>query len=1031
MSKDFSGQNLRGCSFKGQDLEGADFSHADIRGADFTNANLRNANLSYVKSGLQKYKIVCWIEFLSILGFLLLFASVSTSGGTWWKLGIETNSYSEIQKKVFIFTLVIIGMLLVSISILIWKNLIYSLEFIALTLSILILTSGITHTLNLDKYKILRDWTEALTLAFLILIAVSGMVAVSLVLIKTLTPNFTVIPMLVFSLGGMIGALYRVLIRDGWNDLFSEPIFSWNWAWLDLIWGCSWSCILVLLGSYIGWLFWIEDKRVPSIRKLINAIAAIGGTNFYNTDLTDANFTSANLKNTDFKKANLTRTRFYETKKLEFARLGNTILAERSILNLLVTGNGRGKSYVGKNLRGANLQGADLKSANLKDADITEATFKGAYLEWANLTRNQAIDTDFTNAYMTGACVEAWNIESTTKLYNVDCRFVYLLENPKPGTDDKERRPSSGEFGKGEFTKLFQEVLNTVDIIFRDGIDWKAFIQSFRQVQVENEGMELSVNSIENKGDGVFVIKVNTPINTDKEKIHSQLVQRYEEQLKALESRYNLELQAKDRDIGKYRQRYTDIQEITKLLAEKQVPSISQPVTEKVVLLKLDSLDETTEILATAQIWLDNYAQPISFEGKLPPATKIIELYNHIHKLCNPEDNNNRAGFLKEQVTAFSEQEIKNLSNELEENINNWFNSPSFTNVANQLRSKLNPSDSVRFIIQTSDIKLKLLPLHLWEFFDDYRKAEIALSAPQSDRLSKSIPERKKVRVLVILGNSENIETGVQADLEALNQLPLSEIEILSQPNKQDLHEQLWHPLGWDILCFSGHSDSEDDGSTGIIEISPTEQLSLKYLKSALTNAIENGLQLAIFNSCKGLGIAQDLADLHIPQIIVMRQPVPDEVAQVFLKNFLQAFANGKSLYNSVREARQKLEGLEDRYPCASWLPVICQNAAEVPLKWLQFPGAGEPQIENLLTQLHRLIEEDYTITPNAQGEALEQVRMISEALQIQDELFDKRQVKTNITLLRGILAGQPAVNSLLVEVNEVLAEIYRLFDLS
>ncbi|MGB6298447.1 MAG: hypothetical protein WBF90_20000 [Rivularia sp. (in: cyanobacteria)] len=77
------------------------------------------------------------------------------------------------------------------------------------------------------------------------------------------------------------------------------------------------------------------------------------------------------------------------------------------------------------------------------------------------------------------------------------------------------------------------------------------------------------------------------------------------------------------------------------------------------------------------------------------------------------------------------------------------------------------------------------------------------------------------------------------------------------------------------------------------------------------------------------------------------------------------------------------------------------------------------------------MIEEDYTITPDAQKEALEQVKMIAEALQIQDELVDKRQVKTNITLLRGILAGQPAVNWLLVEVNEVLAEIYRLCDLN
>ncbi|MEM7717059.1 MAG: hypothetical protein AAF349_26500, partial [Cyanobacteria bacterium P01_A01_bin.68] len=206
---------------------------------------------------------------------------------------------------------------------------------------------------------------------------------------------------------------------------------------------------------------------------------------------------------------------------------------------------------------------------------------------------------------------------------------------------------------------------------------------------------------------------------------------------------------------------------------------------EKVVLLKFDCLDETKDLFVTAQIWVDKHSQPISFEGHLPPATKIIDFYNRIHKLCNPEENNNRAGFFKEQVIAYSEKEIKDLSNELEENINNWFNSPLFLNVANQLRSKLNPSDSIRFIIQTSDIKLKLLPLHLWDFFDDYRKAEIALSAPQNDRLIKTASKRKNVRVLVILGNSKNIESGVKADLEVLNKLPSSKITVLSQPSKQ------------------------------------------------------------------------------------------------------------------------------------------------------------------------------------------------------------------------------------------------------
>ena len=68
--------------------------------------------------------------------------------------------------------------------------------------------------------------------------------------------------------------------------------------------------------------------------------------------------------------------------------------------------------------------------------------------------------------------------------------------------------------------------------------------------------------------------------------------------------------------------------------------------------------------------------------------------------------------------------------------------------------------------------------------------------------------------------------------------------------------------------------------------------------------------------------------------MIVMREPVPDRVAQEFLKYFLTAFAVGESLYSAARHARERLEGLEDEFPYATWLPVIFQNSAEVGMNW-------------------------------------------------------------------------------------------------
>ena len=139
------------------------------------------------------------------------------------------------------------------------------------------------------------------------------------------------------------------------------------------------------------------------------------------------------------------------------------------------------------------------------------------------------------------------------------------------------------------------------------------------------------------------------------------------------------------------------------------------------------------------------------------------------------------------------------------------------------------------------------------------------------------------------------------------------------------MNEQLWQE--WDILFFTCHSYSKEQG---IIQLNQTDAIALEQLKYALKKAISKGLKLTIFNSCDGLGLAQALFDLHITQVIVMREPVPDVVAQEFLKHFLATFSSGQSLYTSVRVAPEKLQKLEGKYPCATWLPVY-QNPAQMP----------------------------------------------------------------------------------------------------
>ncbi|MBG1260768.1 pentapeptide repeat-containing protein [Nostoc commune] len=592
MPPNYSSQNLRGRSFKGQNLTGANFSKADIRGADFTNAILKDADFTGAKAGLQRRWVIGLLIVSWLLSAVLGFLSISIGTPISYILDFKNTQN-------FVVGIVFLVMVAVFFIVTSRRGLTAGLKAVvgAFTVAGAVAGTGagaVAVAFTVARAEVIAAVTKAFTFTGTIPealaiftdlqrtlpgtvfgafakagpVAFVQAVAGALVgaLVVAVAGAFTAALAVAFAgAGALVGAGAGVVagaFTGAGAVAFAAGAFAGDFTFTGAF---------TLFSAYMGWRSLAGDEKDAWVRSFAIAFAATGGTSFRNADLTEADFTGATLKNTDLRKAKLTRTRFYEAKKLDFARVDDTILTKLAILKLLVTGNGRGKSYADANLKGANLIGADLKEANLKDADINEATFQGACLEKANLTLAQAVGTNFTSAQMTGACVEAWNIESTTNLDNVDCRFVYLLEDSKPGTDDRERRPSSGDFQPGEFTKLFEEVLNTVDLIFRDGIDWKAFVNAFKTVQVENGDTELAIQSIENKGDGVVVVKLDVPVDADKEKIHSDFTQSYQIALQAQEEKYKALLQAKDEQIEEHRQKYSDMKEITSLLASKSI----------------------------------------------------------------------------------------------------------------------------------------------------------------------------------------------------------------------------------------------------------------------------------------------------------------------------------------------------------------------------------------------------------------------------------------------------------------------------
>ncbi|WP_341737619.1 CHAT domain-containing protein [Microcoleus sp. CAWBG640] len=295
--------------------------------------------------------------------------------------------------------------------------------------------------------------------------------------------------------------------------------------------------------------------------------------------------------------------------------------------------------------------------------------------------------------------------------------------------------------------------------------------------------------------------------------------------------------------------------------------------------------------------------------------------------------------------------------------LNDWLSSSQFLEKWHELKTDCTSQDIIRVILQTSDSDLAKLPWHLWNLFENYPLAEMAFSLSEY-KVKPCYSTRTEVRILAILGNSQGIDLTV--DKREFKQLSLEPC-FLPEKDQETIFRELRDEESWDILFFAGHSKTTD--GEGILSINQTDKINIKDLQNAVKQAIGKGLRLAIFNSCDGLGLAKTLASWNVPQVIVMRTPIPDEVAHKFLKFFLEAFVkNEKTLYLALRQARENLQGLEREYPLASWLPVMYDQCftVEASPTWKQLRNTtaeetktltNSPQPQQSYDKLHQALQ--------------------------------------------------------------------------
>ncbi|CCQ54533.1 MULTISPECIES: pentapeptide repeat-containing protein [Crocosphaera] len=419
---------------------------------------------------------------------------------------------------------------------------------------------------------------------------------------------------------------------------------------------------LTLFACYLAYRAMKGDPRDAWIKNFAVAFAATGGTTFKNANLTDANFTKAILKSTDFRDATLTRTCFKNTEKLDRIRPGKTILRQPRVRELLITGDGYKKNYQDNDLRGANLDGANLNQANLKQCDLSEASLRATNLEWANLTEVSALQTNFTRCNLTGACLEAWNIDKTTILDNVDCQYVFLLEKPdKNGNRDRHPHDPDKVFQPGDFEQLYSKIMETVQLLLRNGVNSEAFKSGFQKIMAENPEITYdSIQGIEKKGKDV-VVTVEVPKDADKGKIEHQFNEAYEMKLEAVKQTALLEAAKEHKQ--EIKELTKDITEIAKLALSNQ-PNVNTIIENKPMTNSPDNSQNITSgrdvILTNSNANLREISGNINnLIQQLPDQnndekTSIKELISQLQKAIESEDN------LKDvqKVEALEEVEI-------------------------------------------------------------------------------------------------------------------------------------------------------------------------------------------------------------------------------------------------------------------------------------------------------------------------------------------------------------------------------------
>jgi len=340
--------------------------------------------------------------------------------------------------------------------------------------------------------------------------------------------------------------------------------------------------------------------------------------------------------------------------------------------------------------------------------------------------------------------------------------------------------------------------------------------------------------------------------------------------------------------------------------------------------------------------------------------------FNHIQPNSVQEEEDSGSGRIRVGDLGDSSMDVRDAEKSLLETFRRWIGEGEARDIERQLQLQLTSlvhhssqrpqggkENSIGIDIYLScDRELEKLPWEAWLQWlnpneilpNSMRIIRTSQDAPEGFAKTQTVQKDRRTRVLAVIGYDPGMP--MDKDWEVLQTLKdghLVDLELLRwkvDASPQEISKIVFDAIsddrGWDVLFFAGHSD-EASHLGGTFNLTPRVKLSIHDLTEHLKEATKNGLELAIFNSCCGLDIARALMQFGI-QAVVMREPIHNDVALVFLRQLCQKIRLKRDIYDALSETCRYLKKTEQfRFPSSYLVPSFYSPPKATPFQFQEY----------------------------------------------------------------------------------------------